>query len=608
MRRPRRISRSFTLKRKLLVAFLFIALIPATISSIFYHVDSRKALEANVGDTYMILLAHILNNVEQRMEEVQQFTNWLYLERNIVRLMERSPENARRYDQQTIDVVYQIESQFRFLPIMEHVSAFFLLGHNGLDIRYGPDSYRINPDSFTGEPWYENRLQSGALVWGDLTAHYATRSTTSHITPVYRDFIDIHGGKALGSIVLFLNPTFFRQSYSGLVTEQPAALFIHDASGRLFFSDSSGFNNQDVDLAALLPSSANQTPYFEVVENGRSYLVVQTVSDKTNIRVTLVAQLDELKRQRQVITATTVVVATGAILLSMAFSLFLSQNLTKPIRELMGTVDKIAAGDFDQETDLYRDDEFGALGASLGRMAQQIDQLLQERLDAEQNIRKTEIKLLQSQINPHFLHNTLNSIRWMAALQGADGIRDMATCLGRLLRAVMGSVNQKITIREELALLDDYIYIQRIRYRDKITYKREIAGDEMEPAVTECLIPKFTLQPLVENAIFHGIEPKDGSGTIVVSVLREDDHLEISVWDDGVGIKADELPTLLIPSETDEDDSISQKIGLRNVENQIQLIYGAEYGLSVESEEGVYTKVSIHLPIEVSDHAEDPNR
>lgn len=130
----------------------------------------------------------------------------------------------------------------------------------------------------------------------------------------------------------------------------------------------------------------------------------------------------------------------------------------------------------------------------------------------------------------------------------------------------------------------------------------------MEPAVTECLIPKFTLQPLVENAIFHGIEPKDGSGTIVVSVLREDDHLEISVWDDGVGIKADELPTLLIPSETDEDDSISQKIGLRNVENQIQLIYGAEYGLSVESEEGVYTKVSIHLPIEVSDHAEDPNR
>lgn len=134
MRWPRCKLRSLTLKRKLLVAFLFIALIPATISSIFYYVDSRKALESNVGDTYMILLAHILNNVEQRMEEVYQFTNWLYLERNIVRLMERPADDARRYDQQTIDVVYQIESQFRFLPIMDHVSAFFLLGNNGLDM------------------------------------------------------------------------------------------------------------------------------------------------------------------------------------------------------------------------------------------------------------------------------------------------------------------------------------------------------------------------------------------------------------------------------------------------------------------------------------------
>lgn len=450
MRWPRCKLRSLTLKRKLLVAFLFIALIPATISSIFYYVDSRKALESNVGDTYMILLAHILNNVEQRMEEVYQFTNWLYLERNIVRLMERPADDARRYDQQTIDVVYQIESQFRFLPIMDHVSAFFLLGNNGLDIRYGPDSYSINPLSFAGEPWFQKPVQSGALVWGDLTKNYAYRTTSQYIIPVYRDFIDIHGGKTLGSIVLFLNPTFFRQSYSGLVSGQPASLFIHDSSGRLFFSDSSGSGDHSMDLAALLPSPADHTHYFEVVENGYSHLVVQTVSDKTNVRVTLIAQLDELGRQRRVITTTTIVVATGAILLSTAFSLFLSQNLTKPVRQLMETVDKIAAGDFDQETAPHKDDEFGALASSLDRMAQQIENLLQERVEAEQNIRKTEVKLLQSQINPHFLHNTLNSIKWMAALQGAEGIRDMASCLGRLLQAVMGRVNEKITIREEL--------------------------------------------------------------------------------------------------------------------------------------------------------------
>ena len=149
---------SLSLKKKLIIAFMFIAFIPAAIISMFYYVDSRRALEANVGETYMLLLAHILNNVEQQVEEVYQFTNWLYLERDIVRLLERSPEEARRYDQQAINVVEKIESQFRFLPIMEHVNSFFLLGHNGLDIRYGPDSYRVDPSQFADEEWFQKGM------------------------------------------------------------------------------------------------------------------------------------------------------------------------------------------------------------------------------------------------------------------------------------------------------------------------------------------------------------------------------------------------------------------------------------------------------------------
>jgi two-component system sensor histidine kinase YesM len=112
--------------------------------------------------------------------------------------------------------------------------------------------------------------------------------------------------------------------------------------------------------------------------------------------------------------------------------------------------------------------------------------------------------MLQGQINPHFLHNTLNSIKWMAALQGADGIKEMTNCLGKLLEAVMGEVNQKITLAAELQILDDYLYIQRIRYKGKVDFKKVIA----DKGILRYLIVKFTLQPLVENAIFHGIEPK----------------------------------------------------------------------------------------------------
>lgn len=593
-----------SLKKKLIIAFMSIAFIPAAIISMFYYVDSRRALEANVGETYMILLAHILNNVEQQVEEVYQFTNWLYLERDIVRLMERSPEEARRYDQQAISVVEKIESQFRFLPIMEHVNSFFLLGHNGLDIRYGPDSYRVEPSQFVDEDWFQKGMnQVGELTWGDLTKHYSPRSTNEYVIPVYRNFVHIHRGKVLGSIVLLLNPTFFRQSYSGLVTEQPAALFIHDAQDRLFFSDTTGPDAPELNWDALLPESAD-SPYFEIRQNGHSYLVVQTVSEKTKFRVTLITRLNELQRQRQIITITTVLVAAGTILLCSAFSLFLSQNLGKPIWQLMETVNKIAAGDFGQQIALRNQDEIGALGASINRMTQQIEQLMAERVKAEQDMREAEIKLLQSQINPHFLHNTLNSIKWMAALQGANGIREMVSCLGRLLRAVMGNVNEKITIREELDLLNDYIHIQKIRYRGKIAFRFDTKDPESKPPIEECLIPKFTLQPLVENAIFHGIEPKEGSGTIVISLEKKGDVLEVAVCDDGVGISPDKLRILQDLEQDTSKGGINSGIGLRNIHHRIQLIYGREYGLRIASEEGQYTKVIITLPVEVRSDAE----
>ena len=387
------------------------------------------------------------------------------------------------------------------------------------------------------------------------------------------------------------------------MTEQPAALFIHDAQDRLFFSDTTGPDAPELNWDALLPESAD-SPYFEIRQNGHSYLVVQTVSEKTKFRVTLITRLNELQRQRQIITITTVLVAAGTILLCSAFSLFLSQNLGKPIWQLMETVNKIAAGDFGQQIALRNQDEIGALGASINRMTQQIEQLMAERVKAEQDMREAEIKLLQSQINPHFLHNTLNSIKWMAALQGANGIREMVSCLGRLLRAVMGNVNEKITIREELDLLNDYIHIQKIRYRGKIAFRFDTKDPESKPPIEECLIPKFTLQPLVENAIFHGIEPKEGSGTIVISLEKKGDVLEVAVCDDGVGIRPDKLRILQDLEQDTSKGGINSGIGLRNIHHRIQLIYGREYGLRIASEEGQYTKVIITLPVEVRSDAE----
>jgi two-component system sensor histidine kinase YesM len=187
----------------------------------------------------------------------------------------------------------------------------------------------------------------------------------------------------------------------------------------------------------------------------------------------------------------------STIFLCWWFSLFLSDNFTRPIH-------------------FHNDNEINDLGQNIAKMARDIQRLLEESLRQEQEKRAVEIKMLQGQINPHFLHNTLNSIKWMAALQGADGIKEMTNCLGKLLEAVMGEVNQKITLAAELQILDDYLYIQRIRYKGKVDFKKVIA----DKGILRYLIVKFTLQPLVENAIFHGIEPKRRIGRIASCEIR----------------------------------------------------------------------------------------
>jgi two-component system sensor histidine kinase YesM len=222
--------------------------------------------------------------------------------------------------------------------------------------------------------------------------------------------------------------------------------------------------------------------------------------------------------------------------------------------------------------------EVSDLGASVTGMAGDLKRMIEENRAKEQAKRAAEIHLLRSQMDPHFLSNALNTIRTMATLQGADGIARMAECLARIFRAKLGGRDETASVREELALLEDYMYIQRIRYSGRVTLRTQIADD----AVLDCRILRFLLQPIVENAVFHGLEPKGSEGEIVVQVQRRDGVLLVGIRDDGVGM-------------SDGAES-SKGIGIRNIRERIALAYGDAYGMSIESRPGSYTEVRLRLP------------
>ncbi len=202
--------------------------------------------------------------------------------------------------------------------------------------------------------------------------------------------------------------------------------------------------------------------------------------------------------------------------------------------------------------------------------------------------------MLQSQINPHFLYNTLNSIKWMATIQNVSGIPEMITSLARLLRNIAKGTSELITIKEELDLLNDYITIQQYRYGGTITVNYNVMSDDLY----ECNIIKFTLQPIVENAIFHGIEPKSVEGIIDINIKKlKHNKIGIEVIDNGIGISEDKIEKLLSSKETTSKGSFNN-IGISNVNERIKLTFGDEYGLNIKSKLNEYTSIIITIPYE----------
>jgi two-component system sensor histidine kinase YesM len=204
-----------------------------------------------------------------------------------------------------------------------------------------------------------------------------------------------------------------------------------------------------------------------------------------------------------------------------------------------------------------------------------------------------EIKMLQAQINPHFLYNTLDSIKWIATMQKNSGIVSVVTALSSLLKNMAKGFNEKVTLRQELDFLQNYVIIEKIRYIELFDIDIIVEQEELYDA----RIIKLTLQPIVENAIFSGIEPSGRTGLITIRVWVKSGVLHISVTDNGIGISPENIEKLLTDTSRITRSNMSG-IGLPNVDRRFKLVYGEDYGLTIESVVDQYTTITITLPLE----------
>lgn len=284
----------------------------------------------------------------------------------------------------------------------------------------------------------------------------------------------------------------------------------------------------------------------------------------------------------------------GIVLMGLGIWFFLYKMITAPVSQIRKQLSIIEMGRFEHNSAIEWPNEMGDIGRSINSLSKNIITLMNKRIADEKNKQLLEYKILQGQINPHFLYNTLNSIRWMAEIQKVEGISEMTMSLARLLKNLAKDSDTVISLESELALLDDYFLIQQYRYGGAISLIKKI-----DPTVLKTGIPRFSLQPLVENAIFHGIESTGKSGTIEIQAkenkIENRRVVEITLTDNGIGMSEDEIRRIFDGTGKDED-GLFKNVGILNVHRRIKYEFGSDYGLSIVSEKGKYTTISIEVP------------
>lgn len=348
-------------------------------------------------------------------------------------------------------------------------------------------------------------------------------------------------------------------------------VYITDAEGRIIFS-----------------------PHQDVVDDSEAILTHSAESSVTGWQIVSVVYADEVEAEVAYLKSLTYT-AIALVLAGVCFLVvFLSHTFSKPIRRLQEFARKanLEGDGAAEDLPIRGQDEIAQLGMDLKRMLARIRELMSQNLQEQKLLRKLEIESLTNQIKPHFLYNTLDMIIGLLEQEQTDQAIHLIEALGNFFRLSLSRGQEVVQVRNEIEHIRSYLYIQQLRHGQGYQYHIQV----LDPEVLECYMPRLLLQPLVENAIFHGILPSDGPGRVDVVVRRSNSGVEFTISDNGVGIQPERLAQIrsLLSGETEANDDMPC-FGLLNVHKRAQLVFGPDYGVSLESEPGQGTTVTLEI-------------
>ncbi|WP_306010355.1 sensor histidine kinase [Bacillus sp. MMSF_3328] len=338
-------------------------------------------------------------------------------------------------------------------------------------------------------------------------------------------------------------------------------------------------------------NSIDSESFVDIPGDGRM-IVNNYQSELTGWKIISLVSLNEISAGPVLIGRTIFLIGFVAIVIGIVVIWISTHYIVKPLNQLRLVMDEVEKDNFHVQVQINRKDELGRVGDSFNKMMNKINNLISDIYQKDINEKEAQLRALRAQINPHFLYNTLDAINWMAQFDKTDEVSKMTIALSRLLKSSISNNKEFIRLEEEAIYIDDYMTIQKIRFQDKIHYSMQI-----DEAAKNCLVPKLILQPIVENAMIHGLEKKLENGYLLIKGYVKNDLLHIQIIDNGVGMDERTMSALLKGVYVNRDENKGTGNGILNVQNRIKLLFGREYGLNIDSNENVGSVFELTLPV-----------
>ena len=576
----RKALHSLSMAKKFLLLSAMTFILPLGFFVYFSYMSYSSTVDNKLFQMTENVLSLIEKNVQYTINDVSDTGNIIMTSGEVQSVLSVNPD-AADYHQQILSHETAVEDLLINLTNNKQYIGTILLANDNYSLaKYKSLTYRIdkNPIDLGKELWMQETLDAyGKGCWfPSESTEYFTDNILIY-TKLIRSLNQLH---PLGILLIGIDKKVFEDLLSPVEELNNTQIIIWRDEGILY--DSAPYENGVL-------SSMHQDELFTFLKTdgikrlsaAERFYVKSIPCENTNWYITAVTPYNMLRLDKRNTLILFLCIAAMTLLVALLCSYLFTNNITETIRRLQRYVDNLKTGR-QEKIHFNPTDEIGRIGNEFIRVVEENEKLTTNLYKSLYKEKESELIALQSQINPHFLYNALDSIFWMAEEHNAPDISHMTVALSNMFKLSLNNGEKLITIRKELEMVQSYITIQKVRFEDRI---RVITS--VEEGILDLKIVKFILQPLVENAINHGIAHKDDGGIITIQIRRKENDILITVEDNGIGFETHDIP---IPSHG---------YAVRNIDDRLKLYYGADYGVQITSVPGQGTTAFVRLKAEI---------